>query len=172
MIDQIVMLRSILGFLAKGILVLHLGHFGLFFIIKTYDKHPGQPAATGELYETLSSPEFSSFIDDDDEEYEGDGELDFHAPVTVRLLESARSSADLTLSSVHTLWYAPPDPEPEPEPEVETSFRSRLESSKRLNAPPPEFPPENFFVEEAPDGKLRFRSCDFGGFEFCCALHL
>jgi len=52
------MLRSILGFftIGMGTAELHLGHFGLFFIITTYDKQPGHPAATGD-----GAPSFSSF---------------------------------------------------------------------------------------------------------------
>jgi len=34
---------------------LHLGHLGLFFMIITYDRQPGHPAAIGEEAISLSS---------------------------------------------------------------------------------------------------------------------
>lgn len=106
------MLRSILGFFmdGKGTRELHLGHLGLFFIIKTYDKQPGHPAAIGEdNFSTLSSS-WASLMEDDEDEYEGEGDErddDFQKEVVVRFLIgsfSALSRADFTLSRVHTLW--------------------------------------------------------------------
>lgn len=91
---------------------LHLGHLGLFFMIITYDKQPGHPAAKGDD-ETLSLSSHSSswivsLIDDDEEEYDGDEAErgDFKNEVLFLTIGSfsALSSADLTLSRVHTLW--------------------------------------------------------------------
>jgi len=103
------MLRSILGFftIGMGTAELHLGHFGLFFIITTYDKQPGHPAATGDGAPSFSSfpPSWISLIqDDDDDEYGGDID-DFHSDADRFLPSSlpALSSADFTLSRVQTL---------------------------------------------------------------------
>lgn len=90
---------------------LHLGHFGSFFIINTYDKHPGHPTATGDE-KNLSSFSSSavSLTEDDDDEYElGDDNDDIHNDedrffATGTGSFSARSKADFTLSRVQTLW--------------------------------------------------------------------
>lgn len=91
-----------------GTVELHLGHFGLFFIIKTYDKQPGHPAAIGDDESFFShSSSWVSLIDDEEDEYEGDDadSVDFKNDVVLFLIGSfsALSSADFTLSSVHTL---------------------------------------------------------------------
>lgn len=121
------MLRSILVFFmaAKGTNELHLGHFGLFFITNTYDKHPGHPTAHGDdasavRSQTPSSGDLRFFIISDDS-------------------FPTLSRADFTLSSVQTLWKLELDDGKEREEEEEggdeegTSFNSRLASSKRLN---------------------------------------
>jgi hypothetical protein len=55
--SQFIMLRSIRAFfiIGNGISELHLGHFGLFLIINTYDKQPGHPAANGDENSLSSS---------------------------------------------------------------------------------------------------------------------
>lgn len=89
---------------------LHLGHLGLFFMIITYDKQPGHPAAIGDetSLSSLSSSWVSvSLIDDEEDEYEGDDaeSVDFKNDDLFLIGSfSALSSADFTLSRVHTLW--------------------------------------------------------------------
>lgn len=96
-----------------GTTELHLGHLGLFFIIKTYDKQPGHPAAIGDdtIFSSLCSSSWwfvVSRIDDEEDEYdEGDvAEIDDFKNDALFLNGSfsALSRADFTLSSVHTLW--------------------------------------------------------------------
>lgn len=130
------MLRSILGLFTAGkaTTVWHLGHFGLFFITNTYDKHPGHPTATGHeaAAEAVWSQTSSS-----------SGDLRFFNVPDETL--PALSRADFTLSSVQTLWklelvddtpYREEDDDDDAggdDGEEGTSFSSRLVSSKRLN---------------------------------------
>lgn len=125
------MLRSILGFFifGNGTVELHRGHFGLLFVINTYDKQPGQPAAIGEDNKWSSwSSSCVCLIEEDDEEYEGDKD-DFQSdPLFLIGSFSALSSADFTLSRVHTLWYVFDEEEGD-----DTNFKSKQVSSKRFN---------------------------------------
>lgn len=103
------MFRSIRAFLGNGTVMLHLGHFGLLLVTSTYARQLGQPVATGELdkFESFSSFSCSraiSLLPDEDDEQEGDcSDLQNGDLLLVGSL-SALSRADLTLSSVHTLW--------------------------------------------------------------------
>lgn len=120
------MLRSILVFfmVAKRTNELHLGHFGLFFITNTYDKHTGHPTATGDDASAIRSQTPSS------------GDLRFFIISDESFPTLSR--ADFTLSSVQTLWKLELEDGKEREEEEGgdeegTSFSSRLVSSKRLN---------------------------------------
>lgn len=125
------MFKSIRGFLAatgNGTLLLHRGHLGLLFEISTYSKQLGHPAAN-EADDFSSWSRSLSLIED--EEFEGsEDDLDIDIERFLMTVSfSALSSADFTLSRVHTLWYVDDEGD---EDDNGTSFKSKLSSSKRF----------------------------------------